>query len=756
MRVNKKRRLRKTAEELLSEINVINFDEDKKSSSAMIIEEILKSKKLKDGNSKKKLYRIESSFDTETTNHENHGYIWIWQFGLGDKFFYGRNWEDFAELMKNVSEIIEADLIVAIANAGFDLSFYDCFFKDLETEDTHTYEQINAAPHQPILSELKAKGNKASIKFVDICKISNMSLENIAKNYCKHKKLVGTLDYSKVRTPQTTIKTHELAYSLFDVVVANEYVDYLFKEFTEKGEKFPITATSICRQKVKIESEKEEYETIKSKVAKELFPKTYKEYEQVVKYLFRGGFTHANSSYVNKVLHNVTCADYTSSYPSEMIYQNYPMSEFTRLEDIEGIYECDEGELPHIKIFYDKHFCSKCEITLYNLHARFSHTIESEHKMMNLYPNKNGKQTHITDNGRLFYAKKVTMMVTELDYDILRKFYYADKIEIQNLYISTAGKLPGYVTKPLIEMYARKSQLKANGLQETAEYTATKGMVNAFYGMLVQKLKMFSDVLEREYDEDFNYYYQYNHVDNSRKLLSKSERFIKYTYEELQDAEYYIQKRDKILSVYWGVWVTAYARHKLLSQIYEIEERSMKLFHHESVVYCDTDSMYIKNIEHFKDILDKYNSEIIEKNKKNLPDGCEDLNTLDIDPPCEYFKTLGAKRYVKTYFDKKKKYEQVTKVTIAGLPKASLLEFCDYDRERIYNEFKDGMIIDKTFSHKMTRVCKYEKYEADITDYEGNTMKCKQYGGCVLKEIEFSLDASEILKFVECYVQRQG
>lgn len=756
MRVNRTKRLRKTAEELLNEVNVINFDEDKKSSTDLIIETILNAEKMRDGDTRKKLYRIEASFDNETTNYKDHGYIWIWQFGLGDKFFFGRYWEDFAELMVKVSNLIESDLLVGIANAGFDLSFYNCFFKDLETEDTHTYEQINAAPHQPIISELKAKGKKASVKFLDICKISNMKLADIAENYCVHKKLVGTLDYNKIRTPQTTIKRHELAYSIFDVVVANEYMDYLFKEFTEQGEKFPVTATSICRQKVKIESEKEEYETIKSKVAKELFPKSYKEYEQVVKYLFRGGFTHANHTYINQILHNVTCADYTSSYPSEMVYQKYPMSEFTRLEDAEGVYECKDGELPQIKIFYDKHFCCKCEITLYNMQARFSHTIESEHKAMDLYPNPiSGKKTHECDNGRIYRASKAKFFVTELDYDIMKKFYYADKIEINNFYISEAGKLPDYITKPLIEMYAKKSLLKKQKKQGTAEYVALKGMINSFYGMMVQKLKMFSDVLERKYDEDFNYYYQYSHIDNAVKLKNKKEKFLDYTYEQLQDAEYYIQKRDKILSVYWGVWVTAYARHKLLSQVYEIEQRSLELYHCESVVYCDTDSMYIKNIDRFRDIIDKYNDETEEKNIKMLPANCEDLNTLDIDPTCKYFKTLGAKRYVKTYFDKKK-CEEVTKVTVAGLPKTALLEFCDYNRDRVYEEFNDKMIIDKSFSHKFARTCKYEKYEAEITDYEGNTMLCRQYGGCVLKEVDFSLDASDILKFVECYCSRQG
>ncbi|WP_442514418.1 hypothetical protein, partial [Pseudomonas promysalinigenes] len=47
-----------------------------------------------------------------------------------------------------------------------------------------------------------------------------------------------------------------------------------------------------------------------------------------LKRAFMGGFTHANANYSNKVLTDVSSVDFTSSYPSVMISEQFPMSRF--------------------------------------------------------------------------------------------------------------------------------------------------------------------------------------------------------------------------------------------------------------------------------------------------------------------------------------------------------------------------------------------------------------------------------------------
>src|SRR5699024_4758066 len=47
---------------------------------------------------------------------------------------------------------------------------------------------------------------------------------------------------------------------------------------------------------------------------------------------FIGGFTHANALYSGKILKNVTSIDFTSSYPSVMLSELFPMGKFEEIE----------------------------------------------------------------------------------------------------------------------------------------------------------------------------------------------------------------------------------------------------------------------------------------------------------------------------------------------------------------------------------------------------------------------------------------
>ena len=61
---------------------------------------------------------------------------------------------------------------------------------------------------------------------------------------------------------------------------------------------------------------------------------------------FMGGFTHASIKYVGELVEDVTSIDFTSSYPSVMLAEKYPMSKpikvDLRKEDFEELVKNDD------------------------------------------------------------------------------------------------------------------------------------------------------------------------------------------------------------------------------------------------------------------------------------------------------------------------------------------------------------------------------------------------------------------------------
>lgn len=732
---------------LLSEIDYTLFDDNKSKNIENIQNQILNAEISNDG--KSTIYRIPIAFDTETSTFSGHSYIYIWQMTVGTITYYGRYWRDFIDILKSIANVIEHNIIIGIANTGFDMSFYDIPLIQLSHNENYCYNQLNSQPHHPILCEFGKKSqNKEDkhgiIKIVDICKISGLSLEKIGKNFCKHKKMVGCLDYSKVRTSATPIKEWELSYCLFDTVVASEYLEYLYTEFTDKGIKFPLTATAMLRNDIK-EMAKETKFDVKS-VSTELFPKFYSDYKYYMNFLFRGGFTHANRFYTGKTVTNVTCVDYTSSYPAEMFLQKYPVERFKKFDGFNGEYKSRCGKFKEFQFENDTAYIF--DITIYDMRAITFHSVESVNKICKTELGTKLVKGLVEDNGRILQADKVKLCVTELDYLILQKYYYCSKIVVENCKKSKKGYLPDYVLKPMLRAYVEKTKLKNQKLNNNPEYFVAKGKVNAGYGCTVQKLNLVSDELTVEYNDDLDIEsYIYEHIHEWQKLKNTAKYKDKEQC-ELEQIAYMNAKRNKILSCWWGIYVTAYARYKLLMQVCEIEQIAPNC-----VVYCDTDSMYIKDFKKVKHIIDDWNKKTLIKNKKFLPKEAYDLNTLDVDPPCLYFKTLGAKRYVKSYFVNN---ILETTATIAGLKKGVLEKECGYDRELIYKTFDNAMMIKKESTKKLVPSYDYTQYYDTVVDYNGIECECEQYGGCVLVSVDFTLTmSSDYIKLVENYVNER-
>lgn len=631
---------------------------------------------------------LRCGFDIETTTLENrNAYMYVWQFSINDFVFIGRTWNEFLTFLDNLKECIcvnkysskKAHVIIWVANLGFEFQFIRKKLK---------------------INKLFAKKEREPLYFIandvfefrDCLAISGGNLAFLADMYCKTKKLIGDLDYKLIRNNLTSLKKSELKYCINDVKILSEFADYIFKTYVIPKHNIPLTKTGIVRNEIKEKLD----ESIYSKIYR-LYPKQ-ETYNFIMKYLFRGGYTHANALHAGIVLKNVVGIDFKSSYPYVMCAFKYPMSKFIKIENAteETIKQYSDNEKYAYFIIAEFH----------NLRASTWHAIESISKVIDISTSNIDK---FVDNGRITNAKYMKVCLTNYDFEIYKKLYKWDNCVICEFQYCYVDNLPDYLIDTLLTHYENKEKLTLNGKKNTLEYRLEKGLVNSNYGMCVTRI----NTTEIDYIDDVWY-----------TLPTQK------TYEKMINEQFLLPQ--------WGIWITSIARWNLLRFF------STDMIGND-VVYSDTDSIYMINYDKHKHLIDSYNNEVQNKmyayfssrleNEEEIK-MCSKLGTFDKDPVYTKFKTLGAKRYIKTYVDKGK---EVNCVTIAGLPKNSLTEYCENNNLDIYETFQNDMYMNFEFSHKNAH-----KYNDDPHSDYVNGVLMHEDSSCGIYATTFKLNLDEL------------
>lgn len=680
---------------------------------------------------------IPMCFDIETTTiDEKYGYMYHWQFAIGDIIILGRTWSEFDTFLCNLLRCLKVgkdkvrdrqkkkditifrELRVWVANLGFEFQFLRFRYKVLSVFAKQLREPLTVLFDNGLFMQ-------------DALSITNSSLAKIPKLYnLPTPKMVGDLDYEIIRNSKTPLSQEELKYCINDVKILIEFGDWLNKNYIDNGLEIPYTATGVLRDTVKKDFKK----WINDKIGKDkktgkdkhylneskcrwftsLLPDTYAEFYKMQCWLFRGGYTHGNALHAFEKLYNVNGVDFTSSYPAVMLQKLYPMSKFVpvKINSEDDIYNYNR-----------QGYAVKFKAKFINLDNTTCHAIESLSKTMEYKAlGKSSKLckemfNYIIDNGRVLHADQMTVYLTDIDMLIYKKFYTWDKVFFADVQIAKYGRLPEYLTDAIIYYYSKKAELKKHGLDGTTEYKIAKAMVNAAYGMMCEHLH----ILSVSYEDD-----EWIPETTNINPESLQEDYLKELYgknpEKVLECK---QAPKKFLSMYWGVWVTAHARYNLLNMVYEIGE---------DCIYCDTDSIYMKNYYKHVDKITKYNynvykvnrtwvnaynkkhgfiesvykrmcktdavkaSEYKDKTQGILYESFYDLGEFDkLNKTGNYiFKQGGAKRYIKEsrHYDKDSNKWYVEKEqTIAGLPKTAYIEYCEKHGYDYFDEFKeDGFI----------------------------------------------------------------
>lgn len=628
-------------------------------------------------------FDIETSTKISRDNNNEllsaYSYMYIATFAIHDKCYYCKNWNDVIDFLNDLKSINNLNenkkLIIWIANISFEFQFMR---KQL---NNHITNIVARSKRNIIMFEYDE-----CIEFRDALAISGGNLAYLAKNYCTTQKMLGDLDYLKMRNSNDIEKLtpKEKQYIINDVVILTEFHTYILNNFKNK---IPLTKTSIVRNDIQKEFKKFNYfkQQEYKEIIQTLFPETFENYAFYMLYLFRGGYVHANYTFANQVLKNVTFADEKSAYPYVLLFKYVPISKFNAVKI----------KLNELQEYLDK-YCCIMDITFKNIRAKTTHSIESFNKTIEC-------ENYNLDNGRINRAEKMRVCLTELDFKNYENYYSWDYIELNYIEIARRGEIPKFIKRVIIKYF----EIKENTPKETPEYMQNKGSLNSIYGCMVTRLL----------NNDFSF-------ENGDVV-------------EVAAKEYAEQIKGKLLSPFWGVWCTAHARNLLLNMSHKLD----------NVCYNDTDSVeFLHSIENIIKIKE-YNKKVMRENMKKYSNKLlEKLGTFEIEiEKAEKFKTLGAKRYIYTKGNKHH-------VTIAGLPKTSLIKYCEENNLDIYDVFNDDMNLDIDLSLKNTAIYN-DNAHSDII----NGVEMYEESSVAIVKIPFKMSISEYyLHLIQTYIEENS
>lgn len=496
-------------------------------------------------------------------------------------------------------------------------------------------------------------------------------------------KKVGDLDYTLLRTPATILTTKELGYCEYDCLVIYYYIKKELETY-KRVDKIPITSTGKVRRELKeLVSNDWDYKR-KVKKSININPHIY----NLLLEAFAGGYTHSNWIYTDEIQKNITSWDFTSSYPYILVSHQFPSTEFQKC-------------LITRKEQMIKRFAYLLVVEFKNIKCKYYNNFISQSKCSKIIKG-------VYDNGRIIEAESITITLTDVDFYFILDTYKYDSYQIKESYYSVYDYLPKQFIEFVLEKYVNKTKYKnVDGME--VEYAKEKNKFNSLYGMSVTNM-IRDDVI---YDNDFDW---------SERELDNAEII-----EKLNE-----EKKKSFLSFAYGVWVTAFARSNLLKNVVKLDEY---------VVYCDTDSMKLKE-GYNKKVIDDYNTFVVNKLKfvsklldipyeKFSPADSKGeqhiLGVFDNDGKYDEFITQGAKKYAYTKWIHKDKIKsdsnvleikddkaKVLEITVAGVPKSGALGL------KSLNEFRDDFVFDFKYTNKNLLMYCENQENCSIIDYEGN------------------------------------
>lgn len=400
------------------------------------------------------LFDIEGEFKPYDYTRPKEYYIgrekkalpYIWQFGYNEKVYYSNDFHKFGDVLERIARP-DVEQFIFCHNLAYEFNYLVGLFK----KRGWTLSGVIA---RGIRKVIQFHIDELNITFRCSYALTGMSLASAGENFgCKHGKMVGDLDYRKPRSPLSVpyMTKEELTYCEMDIRVMYEFLS-VYKERYKHVRSIPLTQTGEVRKEMNSHVTYWYHRDVWSRVPSSLI------YMKLMS-AFMGGVTHANYIHVGKV-REVMSYDFASSYPFRMVTCKFPIGKW---------FEITEKEIDH----YKKDYAILYHVKLRNFKSKFyNHYIPSSKAI-----DKVGCRF---DNGRIIKGIMCELTITDVDFEIIKKMYEIETIEVLDVHACPKSYLPKEVIEFILEMYGRKTQLKGViGHEEL--YSRAKACINSLY-----------------------------------------------------------------------------------------------------------------------------------------------------------------------------------------------------------------------------------------------------------------------------------
>lgn len=590
------------------------------------------------GRNRTEYYNYPCSFDIETTtikpgeldyagteNDPPIAFPYLFQWNIYGSVIMCRKYQEARDIFRWLSDYFKLAknrrLVIFDHNLSYEYTFCNCIW-NIDPEDCFAVDE-----HHPV-SIRTIDG----FFFRDSYKMTNMSLETLTKDWSitwrKNKEI---MDYSQLRTPYTALDADTWIYSALDVLSLSDAIEQFLSAREERIWTNCPTSTSFIRKNLKMrlgvgiknrsDAMKKYWIEMKSHVM------DYHFYEML--YLQgRGGNTHANRKYTGQILRNLCHFDITSSYPAQMVcYPEYPKGNWRKL---------DAGStMDVVEDFEFDGWCCLVNVVLYN--ARLKPEVTVPYISISKMVIVRGDGMEYTDNGRYIGGlEAVQLTIFGIEWPIIKAQYDFDDCIITEGYFSRKDYLPDLIRDFVLELYAKKTELK--GIKEKeVEYSLAKTYVNGVYGM------SYTNPIRDTYS------FMGDHIEAI----------------PCEDPESFLAKYHKSISFF-----LPYSTGCMVSTLGRVYLQKMIDAAGNDFVYCDTDSIFalhpdrvVPKIRKLEEDLTAYQrmcgKQLTYYDIKGRP---HELGGIDREPDLESFRTYGAKKYAMVE-------EGKLICTVAGVPK---------------------------------------------------------------------------------------
>ena len=632
---------------------------------------------------------------------EKSACCYLWQLGIEDQVYYGRELDDLAGVLIDISNQYLTKYFY-IHNLSYEMQWlYDIIMDN----GWHIEELVARNLRQPISFKI----SELNIYFRCSYMLTNLSLDLASKKYTNIRKATGELDYNIPYSPLSPLSKKVLHYAEMDIRTLYEIIKYFRSEYKHL-KKIPLTQTGEVRV------------ALRDFVGFWYIKEQQKKVPPIQIYLalmtaFMGGISHGNILYISRVIKGCWGFDFCSSYPYSLVAYAYPSEPF-RLIHKKSINK------------YKETHCLLYHVRFKNLRSKYYNHYIPYSKLSNII-----SEDKCVDNGRLVYLNGTCeMIITDIDLEMIQESYDCE-IEYIKIWASRKKYLDTKVVEFILQRYSDKTTLK--GIKEQEEfYMKQKQQINSIFGMSCTNPLKAGIYLNPDMMDEWA-----SHPFDDFDFVS----------EKLDDMKRSMSTLFFPMAI--GCWCTAYSRRNLWRAVLKLDTE---------VAYYDTDS--IKGVgDNVYKVVEEYNKEVdklLEASSKyhNIPiELYRPKDRKGVEHPLGYFenetekglmqkfKVLGSKKYY--YIDHKGK----SHLTMAGVRKKSV-------KYLTIDQFDNGFTFGYKECDKLIHF--YTNYQKPFTytDINGNNYTCHQRHSIILQPTTYTIGQTEefmklILKYREGYVE---